>query len=155
MKRTKSLVTIFALCLLFGGINLVIGLAEIYSFRQESEGYLSTTARFAYGEDYKKPSLSRLSQHTAHYFVYTYYVDGDAYEIKKDFLTNDYPFVGSARTVYYNPANPRMAVLDCSDLAFKNIKTGAIFVAVSAVLFVFVSRRSGGLVDLKHLIFGG
>ena len=154
MKISRFLALAMTICLFFGGLRIVNGLSELYHTRKCSEVYSSVYAYFVRGEEYRKPASTRPVTHNSNYFVYTYSVNGKDYEIKKDFSSSDFPPVGSYRIVYYDPENPQTAVLDCRDYAKNEIKNGTVFVAVAIILLIFLSRREGGIKEIKTVIFG-
>lgn len=153
MKITRFLSFAACMCLLVGGMRIADGFAELYSTRKHSEEYIATYAYFVRSEEYDKPSYLRPAYYKAEYFVYTYQVDGKNYEIKKDFSSRDLPPVGSYRTVYYDPKNPQMAVLDSSDYAKNDIKPGAAFLFAAFILLIIIARK-GGLKEIRAVIFG-
>lgn len=104
-------------------------------------------------------SVRRRHKSATYFLTYTYFVDDMPYTVTTDYSTGNVPTLGSARTVYYSPADPENAILGGNSGSSMLILLGAMFILVPVLFIVVGCSAMGWLpktrIDLPGLLAGG
>ena len=141
--------------MLASGIGGVIEQNALKEKYETVEGHLSDyTLASPGGYD----AVRRRHTNDTYRLTYTYFVDNVPYTVSTDYSTGSVPALGSARTVYYDPADPENAILGGVSGPAVLLFGGAMFTLIPAIFILVFCAGMGWLpktkIDLMDLIIG-
>ena len=153
------LILIFMACgvwLLSMGIGDTLENNRLKAEYETVEGHLSDYT-LASPDSYDP--VRRRHKSATYFLTYTYFVDNVPYTVTTDYSTGNVPALGTARTIYYDAADPENAIPGGNSGSSMLILLGAMFILVP-MLFIVVACSANGLlpktrIDLPGILAGG
>ena len=103
--------------------------------------------------------VRRRHKSATYFLTYTYFVDNVPYTVTTDYSTGNVPALGTARTIYYDAANPENAIPGGNSGSFLLILLGAMFILIPLLFIAVFCASMGWLpktrIDLPGLLAGG
>ena len=142
--------------MLVTGISGIVEENSLKAQYASVEGHLSDyTLASPGGYD---PVRRRHSNATYH-LTYTYFVDDFPYTVTTDYSTGNVPALGTARTIYYDPADPEQAIPGGVSGSGVLLFGGFMFTAIPMIFIMVFATAMGWLpklrIQLMDVIIGG
>ena len=104
-------------------------------------------------------SVRRRHTSATYTLTYTYFVDDMPYTVSTDYSTGNVPALGSARTIYYDPANPENAIPGGVSGSSVLLFGGFMFTAIPMIFILVGCSAMGWLpktrIEWMDVIIGG